>query len=403
MDKKNIKGFIFNVAYNLIATAVPLAILQIFLLPLVSRYISDEAYGLAVTIIALLNICPGVLGMAINNVRLLNDKGISDNPHRYNFPRILREICLLNVFVMLIITIIYEGTFNLSVVLTVFLSVLWLLREYLIVEYQIKLSYRNILINNVLLSVGYLIGFVFFYFSHYWQFIYITGYLIALFDLYKKGFIFTEPFVRTKLLNTYRKDTFFLSFSAVLTRITTYADRLILYPVLGGRQVSIYYAASIMAKLISMIISPITSVFLAYLSKIKKKPKKAFNIAFALSIVLCIVGYFLIIWSSNFVLSILYPEYVQEAVVLVPYTALSTILYVLITILNPLILKFFDMKWQVFINGINVILYLVISFICLNMGGIKMFCIGTAIVNFVKLITMLILYYGGKTKAEFTE
>lgn len=399
-NKKVIKNFIFNAAYNLIATAIPVSLLQIIILPWVARYIPADDYGLAVTIIALLNICPGVLGMALNNVRLLNDKGEGDNPNKHNFPGLVRELCVVNVVAMTALTIAYEKQFNLSVILTVFLSVLWLLREYLIVEFQIKLQYQNILINNIILSAGYLLGFGVFHFTVQWQLIYIVGYAAAIIDLYLKGSFAKEKFNKTKYLMHIRKDTYFLSLSAVLTRITTYADKLILYPILGGELVSVYYAASIMAKLVSMVINPITSVFLTYLSKVQKRPRRLFKIAFAVSVAICAVGYVLIIVISKFVLTILYPEFVTAALELVPYTAMATILYVLITIVNPLILKFFDMKWQIVINAINTVLYVSVSFVCLKLGGIKWFCIGIIIVNAVKLLTMLVLYTTGKEKPE---
>jgi len=391
------KKILKNLIYNIAATAIPIVALQLLLLPLISKHIDDDSYGLAVTIIALMNICPGVLGVALNNIRLIDYKEGGQNSG--NFQRILLELCIINVFIVTLVSIYYEKTIDTGTILTVFLSLLWVIREYYIVQFQEKLQYSNILVNNILMTIGYLAGYGLFVLIGNWQLVYIVGYLIGMLHIIIKGDIWKETPVKTREIGHFRKETYWLSLSAILIRVTTYADRLLLYPILGGRLVSVYYAATVIAKLVSMAINPISSVLLAYMSKMQKRPKKALNIVLLLTAVVCIVGYAFILLVSRMVLSILYAEYLEEALPLVPYTTLAMVIYVMISVLNPLILKFFDMKWQLILNGSNAIVYVMFSLIGLKMYGIVGFCIGIVIVNAIKLATMLLLYYKGNLKS----
>lgn len=68
-----------------------------------------------------------------------------------------------------------------------------------------------------------------------------------------------------------------LFIAGLISRLINYADKLLIYPVLGGEEVAVYYAASIIGKMISMLISPISNVVLSYLAKIEKKKDNIFG------------------------------------------------------------------------------------------------------------------------------
>lgn len=388
-----------NFIYNILGTGLPLVLLQIVILPLLADKLDGDSYGLVVTLISLMNLIPGVVGVALNNIRLLNDNE-ENKDDRGNYQKILFELCILNLIVINFITIYYVKTINIDVLLVSILSVLWLIREYYIVQFQAEFRYGKVLINNIILSLGYILGYFLFLWTGLWEMIYILAYSLSFTYIIFKGDYWKEKPCKSEKYSYLRKETYLLIVLTLLMRVTTYADKLLLYPILGGEIVTIYYAATVIGKLMSMAISPIASVLLSYVSKMTDRPYKMLNKVFLLITIVCIIGYFIILLISKFVLNILYSEYVDAALLLVPYTSLSAIIYVLISLFNPLILKFFQMKWQILINIINVVLFFVVSFISIKLGGIIGFSIGVVIINIIRLISMLILYYKGKTKGE---
>ena len=56
-------------------------------------------------------------------------------------------------------------------------------------------------------------------------------------------------------------------------------------------------------------------------------------------------------------------------------------------------MKFFDMKWQIAINGGTVIVYLALGISLLIPLGLMGFCIGALLTNVIKLLFMIFIYY----------
>lgn len=392
----NRNKFILNSVLNIFSTVVPLLVLQIILLPLISRKISEHEYGAALTIISLLNIIPGVIAIALNNVRLIKNDIVED---KNIFSNILLQMIFLNLILTLITTVYFEKNIGLSTIFTLILSMLWLFREYFLVEFQIILNYNKILLNNFILSVGFFIGYGLFTYFNIWQIVYIVGYLFSLIHIIFSNNVKLEFADNKSQINNIRTEMLMLAGATLLIRVTSYADRLILFPLMGGKIVAIYYAATILAKVISMGINPISSVMLAYLSRMENYSKKSLNLFIGLSGFICFIGYFIVVLISKYLLIYLYPQFYNQAMELIPFTTGATLLYVFISVLNPLILRIFPMKWQVIINGSNALLYIVLTLFGLKYFGLVGFCIAIMIANLLKICQMLFLFFKGEYNA----
>ena len=146
-------------------------------------------------------------------------------------------------------------------------------------------------------------------------------------------------------------------------------------------------------KVVSLMITPVNSVVLTYLAKAKKKTDSMLKSALLVGIAVCAVGYIVCVLISRPVLSILYPQYVDSAMNYIYLTTGTTVLYALISIVDPFIMKFFDMKWQIAINGGTVIVYLGLGISLLIPLGLMGFCIGALLTNVIKLLFMIFIYY----------
>ena len=392
------KKFVFDMTLNIAATAIPTFVLQLVILPLLSRDMSDSRYGLLVTIIALLNVVPSTIGNALNNVRLIYGEKENESG---DYNALLLILAAVNLVAVASITYLYEKEISaVSLFLILLISLMWLAREYFIVAFRIKLNYIHILISNITLVIGYAAGYLLFKATGRWQYIYLLGLACSLAFIFWKSDLWKEPLKRTDSFRGITIQTVLLTLAGLLTRITTYADKMLVFPFLGGAVVSVYYAATLFGKAISLVITPVSSVMLSYLSKRRKKDDDLFRLTFLCSAAVCICAYFLCIAVSRPILGLLYPQFVDEAMKYIWITTGTTILVALISIVNPFVLRFFDMKWQLVINGAYVLFYVVLSLSLLGAYGLWGFCVGALAATSVKLLFTLFIYHRCKANEE---
>lgn len=390
------KKIISDMILNIIATAIPVFVLQLIILPRIAIYVDDEKYGFLVTILSLLNIVPSTMGNALNNIRLIKEKK-AEVSSDYNI--ILLILIFVNLIIVSTFMFIYkEKTTVWDLILTLMVSILWLAREYFIVAFRIVLNYKYIVICNAVMVFGYGIGYTLFLCTHNWQYIYIFGFVVSMIFIFSKSRLWKEPLKFTNRFKDITVQTALLFFSNLLTRVTTYADKMMIFPLLGGSVVSVYYTATLFGKVVSMAITPVSSVILSYLSKSTQKNNKVFGQAFSVSMLVCLVGYFICVIISRPILTLLYPQFATKALHYIFVTTGTVVITALIAIINPFVLKFFDMRWQVLINLSYVIVYIVISLAFLYFGGLMGFCIGALVSTILKLFFMIIVYLRCKEK-----
>lgn len=378
---------------NIVATSIPTVVLQLLILPSLSNYMDGNAYGLMVTILAILNVVPSTIGNILNNVRLLHEESYKKDSEQGDFQILLTIFQAINLLIMVMVSIYCLGTKDIiGILLLIAVGILWLGREYHIVAFRLKTDYIAILVNNLCLTTGYGIGYIFFMKNGYWQIIYLLGYILSYLHIVIASPIIKEPFTKTKRLRIVFNDFAFLLISSVLARTINYADKLLLYPILGGTMVSVYYAATVFSKVISLAITPINSVALSYLSKINKKTNSLFKWTYIVGIVVCGIGYIMIVILSRPVLSTLYPKYVDAAMQYIWVTSGTIVVSVLTSMITPFVLRFSDIKWQIWINGITTIVYIIISLSLLKLGGLMGFCVGALLANIIKLLITTYVY-----------
>ena len=137
----------------------------------------------------------------------------------------------------------------------------------MIVTFRLELNFKGIVINNIIMVVGYVVGLVLYSFTLYWQYVYILGISFSLIYIIKHSDIITEKIRITPLFKRHLVELLFLIFASLINNLLNYADRIIIYPLIGGTAVSIYYASTLFGKIVSTAISPLNSVALSYLAK----------------------------------------------------------------------------------------------------------------------------------------
>lgn len=388
------KKIINDMLLNLIATAIPVAVLQLIILPMLSKRMESDEYGLAVTMLSVFNVIPASFGNVLNNIRLLYENKYRKNQYSGDFQIILLVMCILNFIIMTILTIYYEGSLKaIHLFLILITSFVWLLKEYYIVAFRIQINYKAIVLNNLIMVIGYGIGFVLYVWSDYWQMIYLAGYAFSLVYVMRRSDLWREKISITSFFRYTSIQTILLFISGLFTRILGYADRMLLYPMLGGTMVSIYFVATLFGKIISMAITPVNSVVLTYLAKKEKKNDKIFKRTLLTGSIVCIIGYLFCLILSRPVLGFLYPQYINNAMPYIFITTATFVLGALIGLVNPFIMKYFDMKWQMAINGGTAVVYVTVCLTLLHFYELWGFCIGAFVAYIIKLLFMLLIYF----------
>lgn len=388
------RKIITDIFLNIIATFIPMFTLQFLILPYVASKIGADSYGQLLTVITLVNLSASTFGGVLNNSRLINFRKYDELKIQGDFNIILIIFVAVNVFVVSLGLIYYGRSLEImEIVVLVVSSLLMLLNIYGSVEFRIKLNFKYILLNSVMMLVGYLVGFVVFLLTKNWLFIYFLGFAFNNFFIVKKTNIFKEPLKKTLLFKTIFSKTLLLLASGILVSLGAYVDKLLIFPLLGGSAVTIYYTATILGKTIALAIEPITGVLLSYFAHMKKFSSSNFGVLMVISAIVGTISYFGIIFLSKPVLNFLYPQYAEESLKYIYITTLSIIITITCNIVNSVLLKFCNVKWQIYINGIYMLVYISLSITFLMMYGLIGFCIGMLIAISIKLVLMIIAYY----------
>lgn len=390
-----------DMALNIIAAALPLAMLQLIIYPQIAKSIGGDEYGLMLTIYSIWIMVSNSLGNVLNNIKLLKFPEYSKMGQTGDVSVLLRKWSAASFVIVFIATWVYCGSFSFThVFLGVAVATCILLKAYLEVGFRIELNYVYILLNNVLLSIGFLIGFLLFKVTGVWELVFLMGYAFAAAFCAIKTGLLREPYKKTPLYSQVKKDSYSLAISVVITNLINYADKLVLYPLMGGTAVSIYYTATILGKITGMLTGPINSVILSYITRWDKSKADIFSKVVVAGGTVVVVGYFVTLLIARPVIGLLFPQWLEEVMDIIPFTTVTIMLNVLASILQPFVLKFCKMQWQIAISAIGSGTYFTCALILWKAMGLKGFCIGTIIGVAVKLTIMIAVYYRSMGKKE---
>lgn len=393
LEKTKSKIF-FDFVLNICAATLPIIVLQLIVYPITAKNVGAEEYGLMLTIYSVWIMVSNSLGNVLNNIRLLFDNKYNEKNINGDFNYLFVIFCIINVIVIFGMIIYYYHEFELvHIILGSLVSILLITKAYWEVGFRLKLNYKAILLNNILQCFGFITGAVCTYFTNTWEFIFLFGYLFSVIYCGKKNKLYRETFKRTFLFREVTINSIKLVIATVISSMMNYADKLILYPLMGGYAVSIYYTASILGKMVGMLTGPINSVILSYISRWKKNNKSLISRLMIITLLLCIIGYAVTLCISRPVIGILFPQWVDEVMKLIPITTISVLLVVMSSIFSPFVLKFCDMKWQIVINGASALIYFIFAYVLWNSFGLIGFCFGVMIGNIIKLILMTFVYF----------
>lgn len=399
MEKK--KKIFTDMIINVVSSAIPVFLLQLVVYPLIAQKVSQEKYGNMITSISVIMVISASLGNVLNNVRLLLNDKYQEKGIRGDFNRILISFIIISTIVTTASLVILKVGTGVDILLSVVIGNILLIQGYAVVAFLIELNFRKVLMSNIWLSVGYIIGYAFFAWFHTeWQYIYIVGYLFSLIYIILNCTLLKEPVTKTEFFSNTTKECKVLLEASIVGNLLNYSDRIIINPIIGAEGVTIYYISTLFGKLIAQLIGPISGVILGYLAKIKSLEKKLENGMVFVTSVICIVGYFGCILLSRPILSMLYPEYFGEALKYIPITTATAMFTTMASAISPFVLKFCSRQWQVLINVVTLLSYVLGSLMGYRLCGMTGFCIGVLLSFVMKTMLLLFILKHGKSIEE---
>ena len=262
MAKQQTKKTASDLIYTIGATVVMQLVLQIIIYPLTNKLCGESVTGRILYFIGIIYIVPQALGTSLNSVRLMmrKDHDVTNYdfmPHVAVFSAISAIICGAIGFV--------DGKDPLFAIAYGLFSVVYMLRIYASVEFRLELKFKGYFLYFLAVSVGYLIGFGLFLLTDIWLLIFAVGETVAVAYIFIRGKLFKND-GKTNLRAKITKTVAIVFASTIVRDCVNQFDKVVIKQSMGEDVVTQYNAVSLIAKTIQMLVQPVSSLILTYLT-----------------------------------------------------------------------------------------------------------------------------------------
>lgn len=382
------KDFLLNIAASFLLTAA----MQLICYPVLANVMDAEAYGLMLLCMGVVNVAGVALGSSLNNGRLLKQHDYVPGLPAGDFNRLVVASVPLAFFFCAVVCSILLFQSPLYAALEGLISVFVLLRGYYSVRFRLEIDYIRIFKMNAVGALGYASGSCFAYITEVWPLPFLFGeFLSVLYTLVKSPQL-REGFSKTPYYDCALRVSRDLFSTSIISNLTIYFDRFLVFPVLGAQMVTCYTVASLLGKMIAMVASPVSGVLLTYYTKSTDGITRGVVAKRFIAIIITVLvstGFAIIL--SDPVLHFLYPSLAEESLPYSPLASLASIALVGGNMLQPTMLIVCDTKLQPVIQGVHLILLVGLGCLLALYFGLYGFCFAAVVANTVRLLLMYAL------------
>lgn len=397
MPKVKSKKIIGDLFYTIMATVVMNFVLQIIIYPLITRFYGEEVTGNILYFIGFIYIIPQALGTALNNTRLVARKSCDvANTDFKGF------VIIFSAFSAVVCgSIGFFDSFNLifAIFYGVF-SIVYLLRIYAQVEFRLNLKFKEYLLYYCIISVGYLLGLGLYFLTDLWLLIFVTGEASALAYSLIKGNLFKKdsPIANKKILS---KSLILILFSTIIRDCVNQFDKVILKLVISSNLVTHYHVVSLIAKTMQMLVQPINTLILSYLTvkgtALTKKNLLKFT---AISLGCGAIFYGICIAGTPLFIKLFYPDLFDDVIHYNLIVNLGLISGFVASMFMAILLSQEKTVVHMVIQCVWGVCYIITAYIFVNMYALWGLAFVTLIANSLKLIAVIIYLFMSKDTTE---
>lgn len=262
MKKLSGKTTTLDLFYTLMTTVVLQFVLQLVIYPLTTRIYGEAVTGKILYFMSIVYIVPAALGTALNSTRLVVRKQYDVTNRDF-----LSYIIIFAAFAAAIC-----GYFALSDTKSISFGIaygvfaaIYVFRIFASVEFRLNSNFKGYFIYFCIISAGCLLGFGLFLLTDIWLFIFIIGESLALVYSVFKGEIFKNDGLSGNRKNI-KKTLLTILASTAVRDCVNQLDRVILKITINEMVVTQYNAVSLISKTVQMLVQPINTLILSYLT-----------------------------------------------------------------------------------------------------------------------------------------
>lgn len=384
--------FLKDSSLNIISNLIVVVVIQLIAFPLINKDVNNSQFALLIVLYGIAIVIATSLGNTLNNVRLLHREDISEIERETIFTRGFLIILVFNLIIFTGISIFYSHEFDINLILLILFSLLLTSRYYLNVYFRENLNYTHILLVNIFVFIGYLIGLLIFKFVlPLYSIVFLLGEILGFIFLYKKtkflSYIKGSPIINKLKVKRILHDFVNFTLINVIINILNYLDRFILLPIIGPMLVNVYFIASTASKMIGLVTTPMNNVILSYLSVKDSKDNLKRFVQINIGIIIASIPMFFVVkYSSLLVVFVLYNTYISKVTSIINLVVIICILQIFNSIFHPFAMRMIHSKIIFFIQIGYGVIYIILAFIGSYIFGLQGFCWATIISMLIKLI-----------------
>lgn len=329
------------------------AIAQVLLYPFLAKSLGKVGYGNMQYLLAYINIIAVSAGCAANLARMTADEKARMEANG-DYHLFLLAIALFSVpFVWLIRRFGGVGMDARTTVAYYFLLLAMLLRYYADVAYKLTLNYRRYFVYYLIIGVGYVGGLFLFRATGIWPLALLPGEAAGVLFAYTVG-----PTLRRhafRLSPAWRhafRLVLVLLLSEGVSNLIFNADRLLLQRLIDGEAVTVYYNATLVGKMMSLITVPLAGVLIGYLARYQGGfTKKIMRTVLFSTLGVLLLGTAACFFGGYVWNYIFYRETFESVREYLLPGSFAQVLYFTTTLLTVVLIRFAKKIYQVYING----------------------------------------------------
>lgn len=395
MNWKQIKTFITDFIYGAFGLVVMNVIMQFFVNRLVINQLGASEGGLYLYVTAILTLLGTSIGCGASYARMVHStKGHTVNGD-YNLFLLAGSVLGM---VVLFIGMVAQGIFEpVQYILVCVLLVVTMLRYYGDVEFRLNVNYKGFLGYYLLISTGYLFGYVCYPYTNNWVLVLLPGELLAFLYVFLRGHIYRNPaWKRSKELFANLKSMTVLSVSEFLSNFVSYMDRILVPFIAGDEANTLYYIATLLGKTMALLTTPLNGVIIGHLAKYKGGIRRRTYLQLTvilLTAAAAVTG--LSVLASHVVIYFLYPTLYDSVKTMFLAANASQVLFFISNTQMVVVLRFGSEKYQLYLGVIYTLMFFLIVVPALYWGKLWGLAYGMLAINAAKflIITGMGLYH----------
>lgn len=337
------KKMFSDLIINTIAFGIYMIAQQIILMPILNKLVTEEQFTIFVMFFSVFSIMSNSFGSQLGIVRQIREEYNENKVYNKKLIQTLIFVLVSSFVILIIIGFNIINSFILSTVI-----VLANIRLYCAAYFRMNKKFKKNLIQNIIYLLSLILGIVIFYFYRQMWIPYLVAEILTNIYSIKKTDLKDFRIKDLKITKNNKKiDTSFKDYSTIelLVNVSTYFDKIIIYPILGSNSVNIYYVASTVSKMMSLIINPMQGVIISWIEKNNEETKNNIvRIIFKYSLPIIIITALLNIPISYITIKILYPNYLVESMKIIIPISIAVGFTTAYSVVRSAMVKFIDSK-----------------------------------------------------------